>query len=89
MRLGELCERFACKVEGGLHAALRELLITGVTDDSREVRFGFLFCAIRGRAQDGKSFCVQAAKKGAQVIAISEDDDVSSIGLSSYVAQKV
>src|SRR5690242_5329550 len=49
-----------------------DLLIFGVTDDSRDVRHGFLFCAIPGVKDNGLSFCAQAAAKGAQAIAVPE-----------------
>jgi UDP-N-acetylmuramoyl-L-alanyl-D-glutamate--2,6-diaminopimelate ligase len=39
--------------------------ISGVTDDSRRVSAGTLFCAIDGTAQDGHSFVAEAGERGA------------------------
>jgi UDP-N-acetylmuramoyl-L-alanyl-D-glutamate--2,6-diaminopimelate ligase len=42
--------------------------IAGVTDDSRLVREGWLFCAVKGTAQDGNAFVADAAAQGAAAI---------------------
>lgn len=55
---------------------LRELLgnkapdveICGITDDSRRVQTGFLFCAVRGLQSDGHDFIADAVRKGASAI---------------------
>lgn len=39
--------------------------VTGVTDDSRRVTAGMLFCAVRGTAADGHDFLEEAAARGA------------------------
>jgi UDP-N-acetylmuramoyl-L-alanyl-D-glutamate--2,6-diaminopimelate ligase len=52
-------------------AALAHIAIRGVTDDSRAVREGFLFVAIRGLHVDGHEFVARAAVAGA-VAAIVE-----------------
>jgi UDP-N-acetylmuramoyl-L-alanyl-D-glutamate--2,6-diaminopimelate ligase len=41
------------------------LTVTGVSDDSREVRAGDLYCAIRGYVHDGHRFLSDAAEAGA------------------------
>ena len=41
--------------------------LSGVTQDSREVREGYLFAALQGRV-DGRSFIPDALNKGASVI---------------------
>ena len=41
-----------------------DLFIFGVTDDSRDVRYGYLFCALPGSTEHGLTFCAQAALKG-------------------------
>jgi len=46
--------------------------ITGVTADSRQVRPGFLFAALRGALTDGRRFAGEAVAKGA--VAILTDD---------------
>jgi UDP-N-acetylmuramoyl-L-alanyl-D-glutamate--2,6-diaminopimelate ligase len=45
---------------------------TGITDDSRKVKPGDVFIAVRGSASDGHDFLAAAAEKGA-AIAIVED----------------
>jgi len=42
--------------------------IKGITNDSREVKKDFLFCAYRGVSVDGHKFISQARKKGAKII---------------------
>ncbi len=49
-----------------------ELLISGVTSDSREVKEGTVFVAIRGMAEDGHQYLEEAQKKGA-VLLIGEN----------------
>jgi UDP-N-acetylmuramoyl-L-alanyl-D-glutamate--2,6-diaminopimelate ligase len=46
--------------------------IAGLTADSRQVRPGFLFAALRGAARDGRAFAREAAARGA--VAILTDD---------------
>jgi UDP-N-acetylmuramoyl-L-alanyl-D-glutamate--2,6-diaminopimelate ligase len=52
--------------------------ISGITDDSRAVRSGTLFVAIRGSARDGHEFLGAAASGGASV-AIVEDADTTTL----------
>ena len=42
--------------------------IVGITADSRQVKPGFLFAALRGTQQDGRAFAADAVKKGAAVL---------------------
>ena len=42
-----------------------DLEISGITDDSREVKPGDLYCAIRGFVHDGHTFLKEAAEAGA------------------------
>jgi UDP-N-acetylmuramoyl-L-alanyl-D-glutamate--2,6-diaminopimelate ligase len=46
--------------------------IIGLTADSRQVKPGFLFAALRGAARDGRGFAAEAVSKGA--VAILTDD---------------
>lgn len=52
--------------------------ITGITDDSRAVRPGFLFVAVRGSERDGHDYLEAAAKAGA-VAAIVQDASRTSL----------
>ncbi len=42
--------------------------VAGITDDSRQVRPGYVFVVIRGTAVDGRSFVANAVERGARVI---------------------
>jgi len=53
----------------------QDLEITGLAYDSRKVRPGFLFVAIRGYRHDGRSFIPDAVSNGA--VAIVLEDDIS------------
>jgi len=89
MRLGDL---WAKQGGGTLQPdapETRDLLIFGVTDDSRDVRHGYLFCALPGTAVDGLAFCSQAAAKGAQVIAVAQGTRDEALGLSEFEREKI
>ena len=49
--------------------------IVGLTADSRQVRPGFLFAALRGAHRDGRAFAAEAVAKGA--VAILTDDEAA------------
>ena len=55
-------------VDRTLPAAQRRLVVTGVFDDSRHVRPGGIFVAIRGTATDGRRFVGDALARGASVV---------------------
>ena len=89
MRLGDL---WATHGGGTLQpdsAATKDLFIFGVTDDSRDVRYGYLFCALPGTTEDGLAFCSQAAAKGAQAIAVPETTRDEALGLNEYERAKI
>src|SRR5437764_13860002 len=48
--------------------------IVGVTADSRQVKPGYLFAALRGTQRDGRAFATEAAAKGAAAI-LTDDPD--------------
>jgi UDP-N-acetylmuramoyl-L-alanyl-D-glutamate--2,6-diaminopimelate ligase len=54
---------------------LADPAIVGLTADSRQVRPGFLFAALRGAQQDGRAFAAEAVAKGA--VAILTDDEAA------------
>src|SRR5262245_60046440 len=68
MRLGELAARAPGAVVSGDPA----LEIEQGTHDSRRVRRGALFVAIRGRDRDGNAFVEAARRNGAAAIASQE-----------------
>jgi len=47
--------------------------VKGITDDSRKVKKGYLFVAIRGLTVDGKDYIQEAIKKGAVAIVYKEE----------------
>jgi len=50
--------------------------VTGITDDSRKVRPGFIFVAVKGEKQDGTVFIAEALDKGAVAVISSEEIDL-------------
>lgn len=67
MRLADLIAGSGCTIESGAADGLVApgALVAGVTDDSREVRPGFLFIARPGAARDGAEFLADAIRAGA------------------------
>ncbi len=52
--------------------------ITGITDDSRRVRRGFLFVAVKGLEHDGHAYIEQAIMAGAVAVAFDVNSEVKS-----------
>jgi UDP-N-acetylmuramoyl-L-alanyl-D-glutamate--2,6-diaminopimelate ligase len=61
-------------------APLKDLEITGITADSRQVRPGFLFVALKGVQADGRRFAAESAIKGAAAILT---DDPAALNLDA------
>jgi UDP-N-acetylmuramoyl-L-alanyl-D-glutamate--2,6-diaminopimelate ligase len=83
MRLSELLPNQSLSPQ---HAGL---IVFGVTEDSREVRFGFVFCALALAGGNGVKYCAQAAARGAQVVIVPEGTSDEEIGLSEFEKTKV
>ena len=60
--------------------------IAGITADSRQVKPGFLFAALRGTQHDGRAFVGEAAAKGAAAILT---DDPDALPLDPGMRQRV
>ena len=60
--------------------------IVGITADSRQVKPGFLFAALRGTQQDGRAFAADAVKKGAAAILT---DDAAALALDPEARRQV
>src|SRR5437773_11906793 len=60
--------------------------IVGITADSRQVKPGFLFAALRGTQQDGRAFAADAVKKGAAAILT---DDAAALALDPDARRRV
>lgn len=67
-----LSEITSLKIIGG------DVAIAGLSNDSRNVRPGDLYLAIKGAANDGHAFIDQALAKGAAAIAVQQRDFVHS-----------
>lgn len=90
MRLGDLWTKH--HGDGDLQpesGETKDLFIFGVTDDSRDVRYGYLFCALPGVREDGLAFCSQAAAKGAQAIAVPAGTRDDALGLNEYERARI
>jgi UDP-N-acetylmuramyl-tripeptide synthetase len=83
MRLADLLPEYSFPKS---HA---DLTIFGVTDDSREVRFGFVFCALPLASGNGLRFCAQAAARGAQVVIVPEGTTDATVGLTDFEKSRV
>lgn len=69
MKLSELVEAIpGCRVRGSV-----EIEVAGIALDSRAVRQGYLFAALRGRERDGRDFLPEAASRGAVAVLVQED----------------
>src|SRR5678816_1686181 len=68
--LGRLVDAVGPLVVTPLDETARTLEITGVTVDSRAVRGGELFVAVRGSAVDGHRFVRDALERGAAAVII-------------------
>src|SRR5882762_2846634 len=60
--------------------------IVGITADSRQVKPGFLFAALRGTQQDGRAFATDAVEKGAAAILT---DDAGALALDTNARRRV
>lgn len=89
MRLADLWAKHGAGTLQPDSPGTKDLFIFGVTDDSRDVRHGYLFCALPGTKEDGLAFCSQAAAKGAQAIAVPEGTRDDALGLNEYERAKI
>lgn len=69
---------------GLIRSAPAPFEITGVSDDSRRVEPGHLFCAVEGTQRDGHTFVADAVRRGAAgvVVARGVDDAIPQIIVS-------
>ena len=75
--LGELCK------EAGIHCPVgaRDRLVHGMTSDSRRVREGWLFIAIKGLHVDGRQYARDAVARGAVAVVWDDAGTSESCGL--------
>lgn len=89
MRLDDILAKHGGGTPRSGPAETQDLFVFGVTDDSRDVRHGYLFCALQGTKENGLAFCAQAAAKGAQAIAVAQGTRDEALGLSEYEREKI
>ncbi|WMY96614.1 MAG: UDP-N-acetylmuramoyl-L-alanyl-D-glutamate--2,6-diaminopimelate ligase [Arsenophonus sp.] len=53
-------------------------ILRGITLDSRKVKIGYLFLAVKGHKTDGRKYISQAIKKGASVIIAEKEENKKS-----------
>lgn len=83
--LGSLFDALGPLAAAPLEPAARELPVTGITADSRRVRGGDLFVAVRGTASDGHDFARDAAARGA--VALVLERPVSGAGVPQVLVE--
>ncbi|WP_304089837.1 UDP-N-acetylmuramoyl-tripeptide--D-alanyl-D-alanine ligase, partial [Phascolarctobacterium succinatutens] len=74
----------ASEVIAATKAAVADFDFTGVTTDSRAVKPGELFVALKGGNFDGHDYCVKAAELGAAGVVVSHDVEGLSAGVSVF-----
>jgi UDP-N-acetylmuramoyl-L-alanyl-D-glutamate--2,6-diaminopimelate ligase len=77
MRLRDILESIP-EVQGSVPP---EAEVRGIAYDSRQVRSGFLFVAIKGEKTDGNLFIRQAAERGA--VAVASEEDAGGLGVAA------
>lgn len=66
--LAQVLQRLPAAQKAQIPAAALTATVTGVTSDSRLVRAGSIFVAVRGGSRDGHQFVADAAKAGAVLV---------------------
>lgn len=62
-----------------------DIEINAIEEDSRNIKSGDLFLAVKGFVVDGAEYIGEAVKKGAKAVVVSEDTDYKSIKLPEGV----
>lgn len=62
-----------------------DMEITGIASDSRQVKPGYLFVALRGLEYDGHQFIPEAVAKGARALVVEEGAAIPQVGLPLIV----
>lgn len=74
----------ASEVIAATKAAIADFDFIGVTTDSRAVKAGELFVALKGGNFDGHDYCVKAAELGAAGVVVSRDVEGLPAGVSVF-----
>lgn len=70
----------------GSAAGCANVVVTGISDDSRKIQRGDLYIALSGSQQDGRAFIGSAIECGAVAVLLESDDSFSGDEISSAVA---
>ena len=70
--------RDSLRVVGDVHAEVAD-----ITNDSRNVRRGSLYCCVRGEQHDGHDYAAQAVQSGATVLLVERE--LASVGVPQIV----
>ena len=63
----------SAEIMAATHAVREDFAFTGITTDSRAVKPGELFVALKGGNFDGHDYCAKAVELGAAGVVISHD----------------
>lgn len=83
LSLGELLDSSGIPVQVNDHA--RGVRVSGIADDSRLVRDGDVYLALRGALEDGRRFIPDAISRGAAVVLAESDDQLEMDSLIGNV----
>ena len=75
--------------EGKLLSGKSEAAFLGISTDTRRLKRGELFVAIKGRVFDGHDYIQEARSKGAGGAVVSQDRDFANLNRSDFVLIKV
>lgn len=88
MRLSDLVKDI--KVETSFPNSLKNIEIGGISDDSREIRPGYLFVAVSGLEKDGHLFIGDAISNGAVAVFFEDkkvyDKQIASLSIKRSIA---
>ncbi len=72
MKITDFLKEIKLKVKTGNETAE----ITGVSDDSRKIRAGYIFLALRGSIKNGEDYINEAVERGSVLIVLDKESDV-------------
>jgi UDP-N-acetylmuramoyl-L-alanyl-D-glutamate--2,6-diaminopimelate ligase len=86
MKLRDLAGNGFPEIDAKLRGAEGDLVVSGLTSDSRKISAGMLFVALAGSKADGASFAADAAKNGA--VAIVSGVDIAGLSVPLLVVSE-
>ncbi|WP_157015877.1 UDP-N-acetylmuramoyl-L-alanyl-D-glutamate--2,6-diaminopimelate ligase [Mesorhizobium xinjiangense] len=61
-----------------------DMVVTGMTSDSRKVEPGYIFAALRGSKTDGMAFAAEAVSRGAVAVVADEGSSAEGLGVPVF-----